>query len=72
MLPNLGQNSFDAISESMCSKQTDSDWASSMWNECVLCKQWVLFPGKGLLTKDTNKFEFEFNYGLEIQQIGVN
>ena len=38
------------------------------------CKQWVLFPGKGLLTKDTNKFEFEFefDYGKEIQQIGVN
>jgi hypothetical protein len=38
----------------------------------VLCKQWVLFPGTGLLTKDTNKFEFEFDYGEEIQEIDVN
>ena len=27
---------------------------------------------KGLLTKDTNKFEFEFDYSEEIKQIGVN
>ena len=53
--------------QSQCvqNKQIVTDPAVCKMNVC-LCKQWVLFPGKGLLTKDTNKFEFEFDYWCEL------